>query len=650
MKPLRDLSLSHKFGIFLLTSIPWIIVIHQYTSEEIVVAVLEMQMPKPVEGIDPVTVTEDAARALQSAFSGTIKSGERLYAEFVRKGVEWKAFCKEDPTCPFELGGYAGAHHVLVSSLEEIAPERFRIAARIYHIRTHRAGRKVQEVAARGEVTEKLAALYADLLDVDRESLSFSPPPPPPAEVVASGGLRIETSPPGAQVTFDGKEMGPTPLTLEGIPAGKHDLSIELDRYFPIHREVSVPAGVVRDLAIELVSALGILEVTSTPPGAEVFLDEEDTGKKTPATIFDLEAREYPIRLRLAHYFDLEDSVFVYPARKSNIHFELRGKPTRFTIEGTPKGAQVYCDKVFQGYAPLTLELAPQVDHPLVVHLPGFQAHLATIRGGIDEERTFAYTLERGGKGPGTGEMVKIPAGSFTMGSSTKDVVIGLELCPTCQAEDFKIEQPQRKVFLKGYRIDRYEVTNAEYEKCVAAGVCKATPFLGKAGFDDPRQPVVGVMYEDAERYCRWVGKRMPTEAEWEKAARGTDKRLFPWGWEIDCTKAHHAQGLGYDCRDALPRHPMPVGSFPEGKSPYGLYDMAGNVWEWVSDYFADDGYARVSTKNPTGPPPNESGWRVLRGGSWTDGAVDLRTTSRVCSCAAPEYLNALGFRCAQDL
>ena len=646
---MRDLALNRKVGLFLLPLVLWIIVIHQYTSEEVVVGILEMRMAKGVEGIDPVAVTERAAEAVRSSFAGTIKSGEALYADFVKQRVEWKEFCENDPSCPFELGAYAHAHEMIVSSLAELAPGRYRLEAQIFHLRTHRIGRKEHDTATAEEIPERLAGLYARLLGLDLERIELSIPPEAEQSTEGFGALAIETSPPGATIFLDGQRRGRSPLTLTGLPVGLHDLSIRLENHFPVEWRVSVHRGVTRRLPVELRSSLGRLAVSSTPPGAAIFLDGEDTGKRTPALLEDLEAGEHRLLLRLPHYFDQEDAAFVYPARKAEIDWTMRGKPARFTIEGTPKGAQVYADKLFHGYAPLELTLSPEEEHTLVVHQPGFQARVDKLRGGIDEARSFRYELEREGKGPGSGEMVRIPAGSFTMGSSTKEIIVAMRLCPSCGAEDFKIEQPQRKVFLKTYAIDRYEVTNSEYTRCVAAGVCKETPFLRKEPFNAPLQPVVGVMYEDAEAYCRWVGKRMPTEAEWEKAARGTDRRLFPWGWESDCSRASHTEGLGYDCRETQPRHPMPVGSFPQGKSPYGVYDMAGNVWEWVSDYFSDAGYTGLPRKNPTGPPPSPEGWRVLRGGSWSDGIVDLRAASRVCSCAAPEYLNALGFRCARD-
>ena len=158
--------------------------------------------------------------------------------------------------------------------------------------------------------------------------------------------------------------------------------------------------------------------------------------------------------------------------------------------------------------------------------------------------------------------MVLVPAGEFVMGSENGE----------------SYEKPVRRVILDAYYIDAYEVTNALYGKFLQVTRHREPILWNDAKFNGPNQPVVGVSCDDAEAYCRWAGRRLPTEAEWEKAARGTDGRIYPWGNQWDRTRANTFIGG--------PGRPTPVGSYEADKSPYGAYDMAGNVQEWVADWY----------------------------------------------------------------
>jgi len=233
----------------------------------------------------------------------------------------------------------------------------------------------------------------------------------------------------------------------------------------------------------------------------------------------------------------------------------------------------------------------------------------------------------------GGGEMVLIPKGEFIMGMKDGDP-IGLVWAT-----------PLRKVFLPSFYMDKYEVTNREYKRFVDATGRKApfdavhnTMYNWKDGkyrenLDD--HPVVLVEWYDADAYCKWAGKRLPTEAEWEKAARGTDGRLWPWGNVFDRFKAN--------TRDFGVRMTMPVGSFPEDASPYGVMDMAGNVFEWTASWY--EGYPESKYKHPL----YGMTYRVTRGGSWLSLAdPDAYTMSRTAQL--PDYIHrSVGFRCAMS-
>ena len=226
--------------------------------------------------------------------------------------------------------------------------------------------------------------------------------------------------------------------------------------------------------------------------------------------------------------------------------------------------------------------------------------------------------------------MVHIPAGWFWMGSNKG-------------AAD---EMPMHKVFLGKYHIDKHEVTVKQYAKCVEAGKCRA-PLKGddynwkKPGREN--HPINGVSWFDARNYCHWAGKRLPTEAEWEKAARGTDGRTYPWGEsEPSCRYAVMDDSGQNGCGRGTT---WPVGQKREGRSPYGVFDMAGNLWEWVADRY-DRGYYRVSAdKDPKGPGHGED--RVLRGGSWFYFGYYLRTSIRLSDKPTRRHRND-GFRCAK--
>jgi len=262
---------------------------------------------------------------------------------------------------------------------------------------------------------------------------------------------------------------------------------------------------------------------------------------------------------------------------------------------------------------------------------------------------------------------VLVPAGEFWMGNTAAEVErLKKEDCkvPGPSVEQCEREAPRHRVHLDAYYIDRYEITNALFERFVRAtnhrtsaeqegdagvslqkdgqwewakvpGATWRTP-SGPGTKAPPDHPVVNVSWEDAQAYCRWAGKRLPTEAEWEKAARGTDGRRYPWGEIWESSRANGAITV---------KTTSPVGSYPTGVSPFGAHDMSGNVWEWVSDWFAKEYYASSPERNPTGPPSGSL--HPVRGGSWVPNPTFLRSTSRLVYSPTNRYSD-LGFRCAK--
>jgi formylglycine-generating enzyme required for sulfatase activity len=238
------------------------------------------------------------------------------------------------------------------------------------------------------------------------------------------------------------------------------------------------------------------------------------------------------------------------------------------------------------------------------------------------QEGEFAANEE-----PVAEEMVTIPAGPFIRGTMSG----GFD------------EQPQRTIHLETFSIDRFEVTNHQYQQFVlATGHRKAGPpsryAKSIAKMRGTNQPAVYVSWEDANEYCHWRGKRLPTEAEWEKAMRGTDGRLWPWGNQEKPNGANWARVQ--DGHDVSAR----VGTFQTDKSPYGVMDGAGNVMEWVADWYQEAYYKESPAKDP--PSPEFGTFRVMRGGGYTTTGADIRITSR--SKMVPDFRDeTIGFRCA---
>jgi iron(II)-dependent oxidoreductase len=241
-------------------------------------------------------------------------------------------------------------------------------------------------------------------------------------------------------------------------------------------------------------------------------------------------------------------------------------------------------------------------------------------------------------------DMILIPAGGFLMGSTEQQALEAWQKNDGgYDKESYLAEYPRRKIMLPDYYIDKKEVSNGDYKMFVEATDHTAPALWSDQNLNSPGLPVIGVDWNDADAYCQWLGKRLPTEAEWEKAARGMDGRIWPWGNVWSPTKANHGNGTeyGFDESDNY-KYTAPVGA-ELGVSPYGVLNMAGNVYEWVADDFdaypGNDKYAQKDFNK---------GFKVIKGGAYTDGQSEQRPASRIGY--QKDYKDVdIGFRCAEN-
>jgi formylglycine-generating enzyme required for sulfatase activity len=268
---------------------------------------------------------------------------------------------------------------------------------------------------------------------------------------------------------------------------------------------------------------------------------------------------------------------------------------------------------------------------------------LANGRAGAD--RFASIRLSRSG-------VVWLSAGTFRMGSDDADITFASALCQRysqpgslCDAATFHDEQPARLVQLGAFAIDRTEVTRQAYLRCATAGACTPSRVPeADARLSDPQHPAVLVTAAEAAAYCAWVGGRLPTEAEWERAARAGSPRRFPWGNQWNDRLANAApHDPAVPDRDGY-RYLAPVGALPDGANTHGLMDMAGNVWELTADHYDAEAYAKAGAVEPTGP--EEGNLRAIRGGSHASPPHMLRAAQRA-TVRESEPRPDVGFRCA---
>ncbi len=440
------------------------------------------------------------------------------------------------------------------------------------------------------------------------------PPPPPVASLPKrKGDLFVVSEPEGAAIYIDGRDSGKkTPELLAGLAAGTHRLALRKGVTHGAVTDVEVEAGELKNLTLKLERLKGEVYVKVRPFGSAVFLDRKKIGQSPVKRKVNTGNRA--LEVRREGYRKLSRSVRVEFGKTAEVSDRLVAIPTgTLVVTSRPPGARISIGKRSLGKTPRAVRLY-EGRYTITLRKEGYKpaTRTALVRG--DRKSTLLAVLVVEPIPPG---MVKVPAGWFIMGSDSG-------------ADD---EKPKRRVYLDKFYIDKYPVTNARFRRF-------GTPEKDfGAKFNGDRQPVVGVTWFQVRDYCTSAGKRLPTEAEWEKAARGVDGREYPWGNEWDGSKVIWEKNSGGKT------HPVDR-TYNTHRSPYGAMDMAGNTWEWVSDRYGKNYYANAPERNPKGPA--SGGGRVLRGGSWYfDYATNFRAAYRDLGRPGNRY-DRVSFRCAK--
>lgn len=412
----------------------------------------------------------------------------------------------------------------------------------------------------------------------------------------------------GATVLIEGGIERTTPATFKGLEPGPLAVLLKREKYRDTEDVIRVETGPPQTFVIEMEPLVGYLTVISSPVGADVYLDGEERIGQTPLKKYPIGIGEHFYEVRLEDYYTYKsDPIDVKTDYQygMNTTVELKPQEGMLMVTSKPMGANIWINGTKRSnFTPNEYKLKPG-KYIVDVHAPGYVMEGAVVELSPNESVRLDLEMKPGNVPPG---MVLVPAGPFIRGSE--------------RAPD---EQPQTELELPAFYIDKYEVTNAEFKE-----VFRDHDYPD--GWEN--YPAGGVSWTQAVEYAEAVGKRLPTEREWEKAARGPKGLEFPWGNSFDPTLCNSAAA------DA--RAPAERGTYIEGLSPYGCVDMAGNVYEWTQDWYQAYEGNKVVTKD------YGQIFRVLRGGSYRSERFDVRCAKRHydrMTTGRSDY----GFRCALD-
>lgn len=410
-----------------------------------------------------------------------------------------------------------------------------------------------------------------------------------------------------AVVVINGVYRGQTPLTVRGLEPGPVALYLDHEGFRRTRRTIEVPESGDTSVEIELDPLVGYLSVNSTPPLAKVILDGKKELGETPLDLREIPIGEHTYEVVKENWEPVQSTITIEENYRYKRTHLLKPKAARLVVYSYPTGAQIRLNNQPQTQTtPAKIEVAPGA-YTVAVAAKGFTTREVRVEVAATEEKTVEVRLEEGEAPPG---MVLVPAGEFVRGAD--------KASPD--------EQPKAKITLDAFYIDKYEVTNAQYKAVVSSH---------KFDQGEDEFPATGISWKDAERYAQRVGKRLPTEEEWEKAARGEDGREYPWGDKFDSSKCVSAATVDAGLRS--------VDDYRDGVSPYGCMNMAGNALEWTATWYDKyPGNTDISTKYG-------QVFRVLRGGSYRSNQFDVRCARRHYD-SVDATRSDYGFRCAKDV
>ena len=411
----------------------------------------------------------------------------------------------------------------------------------------------------------------------------------------------------GASVNIGGTIRGVTPLTIYGLEPGWNNILLKLENYHTTPDRIEVKEDQPKTFVIELKPLVGFLSIESSPQRATIMLDGEINLGQTPLVGATIPIGDHAYELTLENHYPVSKEFTVEQDYAYDYNHRIEPVEARLRVYSVPSGANIWLNALIQTKTtPASFELPPGT-YSVDVHTEGYIQKGTRIALTPNDDGEVLIELLAGQAPQG---MVLVPSGAFIFGEENR-------------APD---EEPRRKLSLDAYYIDKYEVTNADF-KTVFAG-----HEITEGENDFPAQ---GISWGQATAYAKTIGKRLPTEAEWEKAARGTDGREFPWGETFDATISNY-KGAGL-------RQTARVGKFHGNTSPYGCVDMGGNVFEWTSDWYKPyPGNDRV--KEDYGQR-----FRVLRGGSFMSDEFGLRCAGRHFDTTDSTRID-YGFRCVMDI
>jgi len=422
---------------------------------------------------------------------------------------------------------------------------------------------------------------------------------------VSATRVTIASSPEqGAEVTIGDAPHGQTPVTLVDPPPGENVVVLTRENFERTSKTVVFPDRGEERIVIDMRPLRGFLTVESTPAGAQVYLDGREHLGNTPLRSKEVPVGKHTYEVRMDNYQTAVNEIEISEDYRYQFAHILAPKSAQLAIVTRPSGAKIWLNGELRPQpSPAKFDITPG-SYILAVYAKGYEKFEQPVVLGPNESKTLELALKEGKAPEG---MVLVPGGPFIMGLSGAS----------------PDEKPQRTIEVPAFYVDQFEVTNAEYKMA----------YPSHAFAEDAKdKPVTGVSFNQAAAYAKAVGKRLPTEEEWEKAARGTDGREYPWGMEF--TQANCNSGS-----DVLTR----VGIYRMGVSPFKCYDMAGNAYEWTSSWYqAYPGNTEV-TKD------YGQQFRVLRGGSYQSDRFGVRCARRHydhMESARGDY----GFRCAKDV